>query len=308
MFLKPKSEIRKHYFLNRYVIITPGRAKRPRDIKEESVMQKTSSCVLCPDQIEKKLILDQIGPKNKWEVITLKNKYPAVTLNNKKAFGTQEVIIETPDHGKETAEFSEKKIEQVLRMYSKRIETISKIKNIDYILVFKNNGSKAGASLQHAHSQIFATQILPPRALSHLTQAQNYLTEHNTCPYCDIINKERKSKRVIFEDDQVFVLAPYSSEYHYEAWIITKRHVDNLTLFNNKEFSSTAKALKKIMAKLHHYGISFNLATEQIISNNNQHFVLKIEPRDSTWAGVEMESGLIINSVPPEEAAKFYKK
>jgi len=305
---KINSEIRKSYLLNKYVIITPGRAKRPRDIKEQTVIERTADCPFCAENINKKNVVYEIRNKkgDNWQILAIKNIFPAVTLDNKRAYGVQEVIIETPDHDKELAQLEEKEIADILKMYAHRTEALSKIKSIDYILCFKNQGSKAGASIVHAHSQIFATNIIPPDVHEELGLAQNYKIEHKACAYCDIIKKEMKSERKIFEDDQVAALAPYASEYHYEAWIFTKRHLDNITKLNEEEFASFARALKKILMKLEKLDLSFNFFLHQVVSNKDQHFYLKIQPRDSVWAGVELGSGMVINSVPPEEAAKFY--
>jgi UDPglucose--hexose-1-phosphate uridylyltransferase len=302
-----KSEIRKDYLLDKYVIITPGRAKRPRDIKEQTIISRLADCPFCPEKIDPKNILDQTdAPQGK--ILSIKNIFPAVTLDNKKAYGIQEVIIETPDHKKELHDMSEEQIEQVLRMYAKRTLTLSQIKNIEYILCFKNQGSKAGASIVHAHSQIFATNITPPEIREELRATHEYWLDHKTCPYCEIIEKEIKSERIIFEDKYIAALAPYASQYHYESWIFTKRHLDNITKLNNNEFKSFAKILKKILVKLSGLSLSFNYFLHQSISDTNQHFYLKIQPRDSIWAGVELGSGLVINSVPPEEAAKFFRE
>ena len=111
-----KSEIRKSYLQNKYVIITPDRAKRPRDIKEQTIVERTSDCPFCFDKISKKEIIDEIKVNNNAQIIVKQNIFPAVSLDNKKAYGAQEVIIETPDHNKELAELSENEIEQVLRM------------------------------------------------------------------------------------------------------------------------------------------------------------------------------------------------
>jgi len=54
--------------------------------------------------------------------------------------------------------------------------------------------------------------------------------------------------------------------------------------------------------------LSFNFFLHQIISDRDQHFYLKIQPRDSVWAGVELGSGLVVNSISPEIAAKFYRE
>jgi len=300
------SEIRKDYLLNKYVIITPDRAKRPRDIKEQSIISRIALCPFCPKKLDKKNILDKINAPE-GEILSVRNIFPAVSLNNKKAYGEQEVIIETPDHNQELHNLGEKQIEQLLRLYAKRTIALSKIKNIEYILCFKNQGSKAGASIIHAHSQIFATNILPPDIKEELKLALEYQLKHKTCAYCDIIKKEMKSPRKIYEDKFVVAFAPYASQYHYEAWIFTKRHLDNITKLNDNEFKAFAKTLKKILLKLSKLNLSFNYFLHQVVSNNNQHFYLKIQPRDSVWAGVELSSGLVINSVAPEQAAKFMR-
>lgn len=303
-----KSEIRKAYLLNKYVIITPGRAKRPRDIKEETVIKRTSSCPFCPDNIDKKNVVDKIEHNDRWQVLSIKNIFPAVSLDNDRAYGQQEVILETRHHAKELADLDNNKIENVLRMYANRTKAISKNSKIDYILCFKNQGSKAGASIVHAHSQVFATKILPPDIHEELGLAQSYQVNNNSCVYCDIIKKELKTPRKIYEDKHIAVIAPYASEYHYEAWIFTKRHLDNISLLNDQEFKSFAHAYKLILSKLHSLDISFNCFLHQVVSNHDQHFYMKIQPRDSTWAGVELGSGIIINSVPPEDAAAFYRE
>ncbi|HOZ55716.1 MAG: Galactose-1-phosphate uridylyltransferase [Parcubacteria group bacterium ADurb.Bin316] len=305
---KVKSEIRKSYLQNKYVIITPSRAERPRDIKEQTVIERTASCPFCPENLNRKNIVDEIKIDDNSLVISIKNLFPAVSTDNQKAYGVQEVIIETPNHTKELAQLEEKEIEQVLRMYARRTDAISTDQRIEYILCFKNQGSKAGASIVHAHSQIFATDILPPDIHEELGLAQAYKIEHGTCPYCDIITKEMKSERKIFEDKFVAAFSPYASEYHYEAWIFTKRHLDNITKLNEDELKSFARILKIILTKLQELDLSFNYFLHQVISDKDQHFYLKIQPRDSVWAGIELGSGLVINSVPPEEAAEYYRK
>jgi len=301
-----KSEIRKDYLLNKYVIITPGRVKRPRDIKEQTIISRLADCPFCPEKINPKNILDHISAPE-GDILSIGNIFPAVSLDNKKAYGAQEVIIETPDHKKELHDLNEAQIEELLRMYAKRTAALSKIKNIEYILCFKNQGSKAGASIVHAHSQIFATDIMPSDIKEELKLSHEYQLDRKTCAYCDIIKKEMKSPRKIYEDKFVAALAPYASQYHYEAWIFTKRHLDNITKLNDSEFKSFAKTLKKILLKLSKLNLSFNYFLHQTVSDTDQHFYLKIQPRDSVWAGVELGSGLVINSIPPEQAAKFFK-
>jgi UDPglucose--hexose-1-phosphate uridylyltransferase len=301
-----KAEIRKDYLLEKYVIITPGRIARPRDIKEQTIISRVAHCPFCPEKVNAKNILDRLtGPEG--EILSIKNIFPAVSLNNKKAYGAQEVIVETSDHKKELHDLSEQQIEQLLKMYAKRTAALSKVGRIEYILCFKNQGSKAGASIIHAHSQIFASALLPPEVKEELAAAHAYQLDHKTCAYCDIIKKEKLSERIVYEDKFAIAFAPYASQYHYEVWIFSQRHLDNIAKFNDNEFKSFAKILKKILLKLSRLDLSFNYFLHQIISDSGQHFYLKIQPRDSVWAGVELGSGLVINSVPPEKAAKFFK-
>jgi len=302
------SELRKAYFLNKYVLITPGRAKRPKDIREETLIKRHGNCPFCPENVKKSIILDALPDKNNWEIAVLENIFPAVSLENKKAYGKQEVIIETKHHSKDLADLKLSEIKNVLKMYMRRTSALSKIKNIDYILCFKNQGSKAGASITHAHSQVFATNFIPPDISEELQLANNYKTKHGTCPYCDIIKKERKSSRLVYEDKYIIAFTPYASEYHYEVWIMTKRHIDNIGELNASELNSFAKSYQHILKKLKSINLSFNAFLHQVISNTDQHFYMKIQPRDSVWAGVELGSGLVINSVSPEDAAAFYQK
>ncbi|MFN3301443.1 MAG: DUF4931 domain-containing protein [Patescibacteria group bacterium] len=303
-----KSEIRKHYFLDKYVIITPGRAKRPRGTIAKAIIIPEKSCPFCPSHIEKNLVIKAYPSLKNWQYLALKNKYPIVTLDNPKAYGQHEVLIDTPDHFKQLAQFKLEEIVGLLEVYKDRIKNLSKIKDIEYILVFKNEGSKAGATLIHAHSQVFASKILPPEVVEEQSAARKYKSEKGVCPYCQILKKEEKGPRKIFSNKEIVAFCPYASEYHYEAWILPRRHVDNITELTKKETISFAKVLKKILVKIFILNLEYNFFFHQIVHDPDQHFYLKIQPRESIWAGVELGSGIIVNSLPPEKAAQFYRK
>jgi UDPglucose--hexose-1-phosphate uridylyltransferase len=306
------SEFRRAYFLHKFVIITPSRAKRPREIVAQTVeiKQDSSSCVLCPANIEPDLLIKTYGEhKLGWQVAVLKNKYPSVSFDNPRAYGCQEVIVDTPEHDKNFVDLSLSHIELYFKVLADRLQAISKNKKIEYILQFKNKGARAGASIKHAHSQIFATSILPPDILEEFKLAQSYKIKHSRCPYCDILARELSSERHIYEDEYVGAFAPYASEYHYEAWIFPKRHIDNISLLTAAEIKSLAKALRFILRKVVALGLDYNFFMHQVVSQTDQHFYIKVQPRDiNVWAGVELGSGFVVNSVPPEEAAKYYRQ
>ncbi|MFA6410044.1 MAG: galactose-1-phosphate uridylyltransferase [Candidatus Buchananbacteria bacterium] len=310
-----KPEIRKDYIQEKYVIIAPRRNKRPHDTErpERLGKAKKEECVFCPERIDKlsKVLMTVKETKEKkepWAIKVINNKFPSVSTNNPKAYGQQEVIVETPDHVKEIEDLSVKRIAEIFRVYAERTRKISKDEKIDYILIFKNNGGAAGASLQHAHSQIFATSFLPPHLKDKALRVQSYNLTHGRCVYCDVIKKERKGPRLVFEDKNAIAFCPWAPMHNYEIWLMPKRHIDNITDLNPAERLSLAKFLQKILKKINQLNLPYNYYFHQVIHDNDQHLYLKITPRGSIWAGVEIGSGLIINPVSPEDAAKFYRQ
>lgn len=307
---EPKSEIRKDYIQEKYVIIAPRRGLRPHDFEQPRITEKVDSvnCVFCPNNIDDELIIHKYDGKTPWSVLVLKNKFPAITLENPKAYGLQEVIVETPDHAVELEDLPEEHLARLLDVYSDRTLSITKNQKIEYILIFKNNGGKAGASIQHAHSQIFATSFLPPHLLDKSQRVQEYKLKHGTCVYCDVIKNETKGPRFVYKDDYVFAFTPYASIHNYEVWIMPLRHVDNVTVLNHDEQHSFAKILKRVLRKIYKLNLSYNYYFHQVIHDEDQHLYMKITPRGSVWAGVEIGSGVVINPVSPEEAAKYYRE
>jgi len=309
-----KPEIRRDYVQEKYVIISPRRQKRPHDTErpERLNVSKKGDCFFCPKQIDKNnKVLETIKITSEanepWAIKVIQNKYPSVAPGFPKAYGHQEVVVETPDHLKEIEELSLSRIAEIIHVYAERTKVISQDKKIEYLLIFKNNGGTAGASLQHAHSQIFATKFLPPNLKDKSQRVQAYKLEHGSCVYCDVIKKESKGPRLIWQDKNVIAFCPYASMHNYEAWIMPKRHLDNITQLNHQEHLSLAKVLQKILKKINRLNLPYNYYFHQVVKDEDQHLYLKITPRGSVWAGVEIGSGLIINPIPPEEAAKFYR-
>lgn len=306
-----KSEIRKDYIQDKYVIIAPRRSRRPNDVTirpDQSSKQFDEACQFCPTKLQGIKGLHHLGTAKNWRVKVLANKFPAVTLDNPRAYGQQEVVIETPDHTRELEDLPLEHISDLLTVYADRTKAITKNKKIEYILIFKNNGGTAGASLQHAHSQIFATNFLPPHLVDKSQRQQAYKLGKGTCVYCDVIKKEKVSPRLVWQDRNVIAFTPYASMFNYEIWIMPKRHLDNITELTSVEKLSWAKILKHSLKKISQLNLPYNYYFHQVINDEDQHLYMKIVPRGSVWAGVEVGSGLIINPIAPEEAAKFYRQ
>jgi len=300
-----KGQIRYNPLNGRSVIFAPKRSQRPNDIKKGA---KNTACPFCEENISPKQILSQIPSKGKWQTAAIKNIFPALSTDNKNAYGHQEIVIDSNKHYEDFADLSLKQIEMILSLFQLRSQKLKKDKKINYILCFKNQGGAAGASLKHIHSQIFASSVLPPDIIDERNRVALYQAENKNCPFCQLNAEEEAGPRNIYNDKNIIAFTPFASEFPYEVWIISRRHADNICLLRQAEIKSLAKALKLIANGLKNLDYDFNFFTHNDLDNPHQHFYLKIQPRPNIWAGVELGSGLIINPIFPEEAAKHYKK
>lgn len=302
-----KSEIRKDYFLDKYVIIAPKRAKRPHRVPRKDDDQ-IANCYFCPQNLKDETIeLEIKGENGDWEILVTGNKFPALSLDNPRAFGKQEIIIETPRHGVELHELSVSHIVKLIDVYINRYTELDKIDGIKYTIVFKNEGGKAGASIAHSHSQIIALPLLPPAVEEESLAYSKYQIEHASCPFCDIIKQETDKPRVIWEDEHFFVLAPFASQSPYGAWFMPKRHFREISEMTGSEKKSLAEALKVVLAKLDDIDLAYNFFFHNAVNKDDYHMHIELAPRPNIWAGFELGTGVIINPIPPEYAAKFYR-
>lgn len=325
MEAKFNMELRKDYVLPRFVYIAANRAKRPRDlarkddaITSESFLQEKARCPFCPgNEIMTTCEIGRIPMSNSdksWDMRWFKNKFPIADLkgNNKintdnnfftysDSFGRHEVLVETSSHTEQLWDFSNERVVQVLRIYVERGNELKRIDGIHYVLIFKNHGKEAGISLLHSHSQILGINHVPAIVLQKSINSNKY----GDCAYCRILNAEKDSLRRVFETENFVSFTPYASRSMFEINIFPKRHVRYLSELENN-FSELASLILRISGRLKVLNTPFNINIIESPSSFDLHFHISIEPRLSTWAGVEL-TGTYVNSMPPEEAAAFYR-
>lgn len=306
------AEIRVDYVHDRQVIIAPHRAKRPHETEYGAPIAnptvQPANDAFGREQLKGTRALLTIGGVKNWRVKVIKNIYPVVTPDNPKAYGYQEVIVETPEYGVDISTLPESHIVDILRAYAQRVKALQKDKKIRYILVFKNNGGRAGASINHAHSQIFASSYVPPHIVTRRKRAQEYRIIHNTDYYSDLLVREEQGPRWIASGAHVCALTPYASLYNYEAWILPWRRVDNVSQLDESEMKEMAKYLKIMLTHLYREGLPYNFYLHQVVADQAEHLYLRIAPRRDVWAGLELGSRLVVNTITPEDAAEFYRQ
>lgn len=299
-----RSELRKHYYLDRYVVIAPRRNKRPHQLSKEVVSRKTESS---PPIESAPSLYKHPGGGEPWSVKVVANKYPAYSPDSDVARGQQEVVLETqkketPFHDLEVDEIAE-----VLRAYQTRISELRQKYN--YISIFKNHGQTSGASLAHTHSQIIATEIIPPE-VEHDRQAQtDYQTDYETSAMCDVIRWELKQMlRVVAHTRHATTICPYASSWPLETWIIPNRQKQSLADLDEVEIRSLADHLKGVVLALSVSSIGYNYHLQEPVPGLNNHCYLKVAPRFTIPGGYELNTGIYTNPVSPEFATSWYRK
>ncbi len=309
--------LRKDYLLDRWVYYATDRRKRPHEFKKVEIKEESKICFFCPKN--ERLTPPEIGRleyKGAWKMRWFLNKFPAVekkgspNLKSRKFFyesdsyGVHEIIVETQHHKSQLADLPADSIRQLLEVCSLRIKELGKLKEIRYVEVFKNHGKDAGTSLLHSHTQVTALPQIPSLVMEEAKAARKY----GKCPYCDVIKLESKSKRKIFETKNAIALAPFASRFNYEAWVFVKRHKRTMEELNDGEYGDLALVLKKILVKLKKINVSYNFFLHYSPQGENLHFHIEVTPRLATWGGFEISTNAVINSVLPEDAARFYRR
>src|SRR4029079_7095776 len=139
--------------------------------------------------------------------------------------GAREVSSETTDRDKGFASMSELEIERVLWAFRDRVLDLKNDIRFRYILLFKNHGAAAGATLEHGHSQLIALPIVPDFVREELDGAQRHYKDKERCVFCDIVRQEiGAGTRLIHENEDIVALAPYASRVPFETWLIPRNH------------------------------------------------------------------------------------
>lgn len=321
-------ELRKDPITGDWVLLSPKRTGRPTDFAKKSAdaASRSDGCPFCPGNEAmtppEVFTVPMTGKGEGWQIRVVPNKFPAVEpagavgehgeglFERLDGAGIHEVIIENPDHGATLATLPESAIEDVLRAYQSRFRAIEKDGQFSYVLIFKNHGPEAGATLEHGHSQLVALPVVPPRARQELDGARAHFLAHKRCIYCDIIREEAAGVRFVTGNDDFVVLAPFASRFAWEVWLLPRRHRARFAQASEAELSSLAPVLKTTLASLDEalglpsYNLIVQSAPVRDDSDEHYHWHIEIAPRLSKLAGFEWATGAYINSMPPEEAAR----
>lgn len=326
-------EFRKDPVIGRWVIISTERGLRPTDLKMQTLHHPDRLCPFClgNEHLTTPEIYAIRGDRTEpntpgWQLRVIPNKFPALQIeghlrqradgiyDKMNGIGAHEVIVESPEHDQTLADFSESQVMHIFLAYRSRITDLIKDTRLRYVMVFKNYGQAAGASLAHPHSQLIATPIVPKRVTEELEGAESYYRYKERCVFCDIVNQELDDeKRLIDQNDDFLAISPYAPRCPFETWILPKTHSPFFEQISDPALKNLSKLLLSIMKRLHvvlenpPYNILIHNAPFHYKFREAYHWHVEIMPR-STWiAGFEWGTGFYINPTPPEESAEFLR-
>ncbi|KPJ67599.1 hypothetical protein AMJ44_07195 [candidate division WOR-1 bacterium DG_54_3] len=330
-------ELRQNPATKEWVVISTERAMRPNQmgkVVSRPLVNEKEECPFCPghenmtpNEIVSYRIYGTAPNSPGWRIRIIPNKYAALVpkgdLKRAKVqrlfpqmngIGEHEVIIESPEHEKSIAVMDQKQVEEIFLAYRERYMTLSQNPKFEMIIIFKNHGFQAGTSLRHPHSQLIATPITPMHIRHRIEEAMRYFDDNGDCVYCEMIKAEKRAReRVILETDNFITFEPFASKSPFETWVIPKIHKASFEEVSQGEVKELAYVMKMTLAKIYkaledpdfNYMIFSSPCHEK--DGEYYHWYIQILPRVSAMAGFELGSGIYINTMPPETAAKLLR-
>jgi UDPglucose--hexose-1-phosphate uridylyltransferase len=327
------AQLRKDPVTSRWIIVSAERPKDAADYGTEPVTKSSKVCPFCPGNEamtppEITAYGRKSGAKNTsgWQLRIVPNKFPALRIEESTdkyasgvydkmgGFGAHEVIIENPDHNKEIPDLDIEAVELILRSYRDRCVDLKKDPRFRYILIFKNYGAAAGASMEHPHSQLIALPIVPSRVMGEVKGAAKHFDYTDRCIFCDMLNQERAEKTLTVHEEAHFIgLSPFASRSPFETWVLPKAHESSFDALSDDRLKGLARTLKTVLGKIRTAlgDPPYNFMIHTVPIGDRQpesfHWHIEIIPQLTQIAGFELGTGFYLNPTPPETASKTLK-
>ena len=350
------SELRWDPLKNSWVIMTLGDSRRPQQFLQkrqgpcepagshyQRLQMQDANCPLCggnegrtaPEIIACR---PQGSAPNEpgWRVRVIPNKFPAVQIEGKldsraeglydrmNGIGAHELIVETPDHDKSLADLTESEITDVLKAYRSRMLDLRKDSRFRYIFIFKNHGVGTSSNISHSHSQLMAVPLVPPLIANELEYCRRHFQQKERCLICDLIRQEQQNKsRIVSDDGNFIVYAPYASRFPFEMIIAPLTHHHDFAQQSDQQLSFLAGTLRDILRRLRStlrdpsYSLILHSSPPRHARPGrpdyweslpvDYHWHLELAPKLTRLTGFEWGFGFHINPTPPEEAAEFLR-
>ncbi|RMH66635.1 MAG: DUF4931 domain-containing protein [Calditrichaeota bacterium] len=278
------------------VVLAPKRMQRPH-------VESSEKCPFCPGhEFETPATILQYPETGTWRIRSFANKYPIVDDSSAHLAGRQEVVVETPVHDRRFHDMSKEEMARVVLFISKRLNSLYKDRRFVWSTWFKNQGPLAGASVNHAHSQLVSLGFIPKAIREAQARARNYYKTTRQCLLCDRAQK----KRALSENAFFKLIVHPAGRLPWQMQIIPRAHA---ALFDVGRME-VAEALADLIRRALHallqidQNVSYNLVLHNGTSKSHDryHWSLDIVPRLAQMAGLEWATGLYVQPLSPQQA------
>lgn len=333
------SEYRYNRWMDEWVIVAPQRGARPHEMGappgRRAAAPYVPSCPFCPgNEAETPPALVTVPADARsggWQIRIFPNKYPALALDAARpaspvaaaevsgapfraepGAGAHEVLVETPRHDGVPASWTDAQAAGIVSACRDRYRTLAARPEIRYVLVFRNHGERAGTSLEHPHSQIIATSVLPETVRRRREIAREYRRRTGTCLLCRLAEEEIEARvRVVSRDRDFAVFHPFAAARPAETWIVPLAHAPSFDALDDATLPRFAVVLRDVLRRLQ---IAFDDPDFNYVIHSDSpgddaaaadlHWFVRVVPQLSRTAGFELGAGVYINTEPPEETAE----
>jgi UDPglucose--hexose-1-phosphate uridylyltransferase len=327
------SDLRQDPILNHWVIVAAGRSQRPGAFIESPPFDPRLPCPFCEgheDETPHEVLAfrDVAGETDRprWRVRVVPNKFPAIESGGARPVdgdfyrrldgcGAHEVIIESPRHLASTSDLSSAELTEVFLAWQMRLAFWKRDSRMAYGQLFKNVGQAAGASLEHAHSQLLVIPRVPNVVAAEIAAALDYFQRRGSCPFCDMIRAELAlGQRIVAETPQHLSFVPFAARLPFETWILPKLHAGHYEEIPRPHLEDLAAIVRSVIRRLEAavgrcaYNYVLHTTPFAATAAANYHWHLEIVPAMVKTAGFELASGWFINPVAPEDSARMMRE
>jgi len=326
------SEMRQDMISKEWVIVAPSRAKRPNDHAQPAeprppLPRHRPDCPFCAgNEAQTPGTLLSFPETGAWQTRVIPNKFAALGHDQEcchhwsgkflrvGGYGSGDVVVETPRHDLSPATMDPRQLATVLEAWRQRSLALMEDERNQLITIFRNHGPKAGTSLEHPHSQIIATPVVPPHVRNEIDQAVRSFDTYGTCLFCTMLEEERaEGSRILIETEHFTAFCPFASRTAYEVRIFPRRHACFYGAIAPDEVADLAVVLRTVLGRLHRglgnpdYNLIVRSHPLESRANRHYHWYVAIMPKLTTPAGFEIGTGIHINPVTPEAATEFLR-
>ena len=327
------SEFRQDPLSGRWVIVGGQRADRPNEFHEEATRCTQASCPFCAGNEAETpaAVATYPADSSAWQVRVVPNLYPAVTTTSESplpgnsagsrpsphvafgqrdGFGQHEVIIESPRHVASLTELTPAEARLVLMAYRDRIAELRQSGNFKYVQIFKNVGAAAGASIEHAHSQLIALPDVPDVIQQEVARSRDHFKQSGDSLLAQLASDElAAAERMVSQSPRFVAICPFASRFPFEVWVLPRRQQSSFESVQDGEAGELSLFLQEVIGRIESavgcVAYNYFLHTEPFdtFEDDHYHWHIEIFPRITKAAGFEWATGIFINPCLPESAA-----